>query len=104
MRVFLKLICKSGLTAAVVGACVVGAGPAGGQVVTPYTAKQCDAIRNNILGIFQRYTGRISAELVADLKEFSRRDCDRTVQLRMVPGTRDKDAVGELKLLIASRQ
>lgn len=73
------------------------------QTPTPYTAEQCDGIRSNILGIFKRYSGRISEELVADLQEFSRKGCDRAVQVRTVPGTADSDAVGELKVLIAAR-
>lgn len=74
------------------------------QVNAPYTAAQCHQIRANILGIFARYHGQISGELVADLKEFSRRDCDRSVPIRMMEGTRDRDAVGELRTLIAARR
>jgi hypothetical protein len=73
------------------------------QSPPPYTREQCGQIRNNILGIFDRYKGKISAQLVSDLQEFSRRDCDRSVQIRMIPGTQDGDAVGELKVLIAAR-
>jgi hypothetical protein len=69
----------------------------------PFTAQQCGQIRSNILGIFKRYNGQLSGELVADLQEFSRKDCDRSVKLRMMSGTKDKDAVAELKVLIAAR-
>jgi hypothetical protein len=83
---------------------ILGAFPAAAQqAAAPYTSQQCDAIRNNVLGIFKRYDGKISAELVADLQEFSKKDCDRTVRVRMIPGTRDSDAVGELKVLMAAR-
>jgi hypothetical protein len=71
------------------------------QTPTPYTAEQCHRVRANIGGIFTRYNGKISAELVSDLKEFSRRDCDRTLPIRMMPGTKDGDAVGELRLLLS---
>jgi hypothetical protein len=71
---------------------------------TPFTAHECDRIRNNIIGIFKRYEGKLSVQLVADLKEFSRRDCDRSVKLRMMAGTADGDAVAELKILFAARQ
>jgi hypothetical protein len=70
----------------------------------PFTAKQCDQIRSSILGVFQRYDGKLSAELIADLREFSRKECDRTVKLRMMKGTADREAVGELKVLIAAQQ
>lgn len=46
---------------------------------------------------------KISTELIADLQEFSRKDCDRSVQIRMMPGTKDGDAVGELKVLMMQR-
>ena len=64
----------------------------------PFTGKQCDQIRSSILGLYRRYDGKLSEQLVADLKEFSRKDCDRSVQLRMMQGTADRDAVGELKI------
>ena len=86
-----------------VGASLLGSFSAAAQQVAPYTSQQCDQIRNSILGIFDRYNGKISPELVSDLKEFSKRDCDRAVKIRMIPGTHDSDAVGELKLLIAAR-
>jgi hypothetical protein len=95
---------RTALVAAIAGASLLAAFPAASQqVAAPYTPAQCDQIRNNILGIFNRYEGKISPELVADLKEFSKKDCDRTVHIRMIPGTQDRDALGELKVLISSR-
>ena len=78
--------------------------PTSAQSAPPFTAEQCGQFRSSIIGILQRYRGKLSAELIADLQEFSRKDCDRTVQIRMMPGTKDRDAVGELKVLMAARQ
>lgn len=71
----------------------------------PYTPELCTQIRANILGVFERYNGRLSGQFVADLKEFSRRNCDRSVPIRAGRGggVADEDALGELKVLIAAR-
>ena len=53
------------------------------------------------MGVFQRYEGKLSTELIADLREFSRKDCDRTVQLRMMKGTADDEAFGEFRVKMA---
>jgi hypothetical protein len=68
----------------------------------PYTPDQCQKVRAYIVGILTRYRGSLSKQLVNSLEEFSRRKCDRSVKITMMPGTRDGEAVSELKIILAA--
>jgi hypothetical protein len=65
---------------------------------------ECRLAMATIGELFKRYDGKLSAPFIASLKSFVANDCDMGTDFKMVDGTDDAKAFGELRVrLIAHR-
>jgi hypothetical protein len=70
----------------------------------PLPSDECRLANAVIAELFKKYNGRLSAQFVASVKRFVASDCDMDIDFKMVDGTQDKMAFGELRVrLVAYR-
>lgn len=80
----------------------LGAGSAGGQV-QGMSEERCKAIMSIVAGTIHEYHGQISADLISDLQKKigTEGKCDGPDEYRVWPNTKDREALGRIRQLIA---
>jgi hypothetical protein len=92
---------NAALAAVVAGSSLLAGYSAGAQ---PLPQNQCRLANAAIGEIFTKYDGKLSEQFVTSVKSFVAKNCDMDTDFKMVDGTQDKAAFGELRLrLIAFR-
>jgi hypothetical protein len=70
----------------------------------PLPKAECRLANAVISELFTKYSGKLSEQFVASVKSFVAKDCDMGTDFKMVEGTQDAAAFGELRVrLIAYR-
>ena len=83
----------------------MGLGLGGGlQAQAPMPAERCQAVMTIVAGIIHEYHGQISTDFISDLQRKVGTDgkCDGPDEYRVWPNTKDREALGRIRTLIAA--
>lgn len=70
----------------------------------PLPKGECRLANAVISELFTKYSGKLSEQFVSSVKSFVAKDCDMGTDFKMVEGTQDAAAFGELRVrLVAYR-
>jgi hypothetical protein len=86
-------------------ALVAALAPGGGlQAQGAMAEERCMAIMKIVSGVIGQYQGQISADLISDLqrKVGTEGKCDGPDEYRVWPNTKDREALGQIRQLIAA--
>jgi hypothetical protein len=73
------------------------------QAQAAMAEERCNAVMTIIAGIIHEYAGQISTDLISDLQKKigSEGKCDGPDEYRVWPNTKDREALGRIRQLIA---
>jgi len=69
---------------------------------TPLPKDECRLANAVISELFTKYDGKLSAQFVNSVKAFVAKSCDMETDFKMVDGTQDAAAFGELRVRLAA--
>jgi hypothetical protein len=73
------------------------------QAQAPMSEERCQAVMTIVAGIIHEYHGQISVDLISDLqrKVGTEGKCDGPDEYRVSPNTKDREALGRIRQLLA---
>ena len=71
-------------------------------VTAPLPKDECRLANAVISELFTKYDGKLSAQFVKSVKTFVAQGCDMDTDFKMVEGSQDATAFGELRVRLAA--
>jgi hypothetical protein len=74
------------------------------QAQAPMSEERCKAIMTIVSGVVYEYRGQISTDLISDLQKKIGSDgkCDGPDEYRLWPNTKDREALGRIRMMISA--